>query len=340
MKKQRKSLSLENRRLIWVMRASGLGIREIGRRAKICASIVSRELKRNSASLYVSARISPVERAEVAHEQARCRLKNKKRGKRKARPEVAVYEHIALKLSEKWSPEMIANTWGEYFPGKSISTATLYRMILKDWPKLRELLPERGKRRRARVMNRRGKVQQAAAEKRHISERSVAADNRREEGHLEIDSILSKRGSKAAIISIIDRKVRRRWYLFVPNLEAATVRKALVTFLYTLSAQQRRSITLDRGSEFAEWKMLEDIFTGLTVYFCTAYSPHEKGSVERSNRDFRRFFPRGTDFSAVSQQEIDRAQLLINNKPMKCLRWRSPNQVYNRLRQEGDSKAA
>ena len=340
MKMKRKSLSLENRRSIWVMRASGLGIREIGRRARISSSIVSRELRRNSASPYVSVRMSPVERAKEAHERARYRLKNKRRGKRKARPEVAVYEHIALKLSEKWSPEVIANTWGEYFSGKSISTATIYRMISKDWPKLRELLPERGKKRRAQVMNRRGKVQRAAAEKRPISERSVAADKRREEGHLEIDSILSKRGSKAAIISIIDRKARRRWYLFVPNLEAATARKALVTFLHTLSTQQRRSITLDRGSEFAEWKMLEDIFTGLMVYFCTAYSPHEKGSVERSNRDFRRFFPKGTDFSAVSQQEIDRAQSLINNKPMKCLRWKSPNQVYNRLKQEACSEAA
>jgi len=177
-------------------------------------------------------------------------------------------------------------------------------------------------------MNRRGKVQQAAAEKRHISERCKSANNRQQEGHLEIDSILSKRGSKTAIISIIDRKNRKRWYIFVPNLEATTVRTALVKFLHTLSKKQRRSITLDRGSEFAEWKMLESIFPGLKIYFCTAYSPHEKGSVERSNRDFRRFFPKGTDFSTVSQAEIEQAQIIINNKPMKCLRWKSPNQVY------------
>lgn len=310
------------------MRAGGVGIREIGRRLRISGSVVSRELRRNSVNPYMSARLSPLERGKVAHQKAKQRLQNKKRGKRKARPEVAVYEHIALKLSEKWSPEAIANTWGEYFSGKTISTNTIYRMISNDWPKLKALLPERGKKRRTKVVNRRGKVQQAAAEKRHVSERSEAANNRQEEGHLEIDSILSKRGSKAAIVSIIDRKARKRWYLFVPNLEAATVRKALVIFLRTLSPEQRRSITLDRGTEFAEWKMLESIFHGLKVYFCTAYSPHEKGSVERSNRDFRRFFPKGTDFAVVTQQEIDQAQSLINNKPMKCLRWKSPNKVY------------
>lgn len=328
MKIKRKALSLENRQSLWVMRAGGAKIREIGRHLRISASVVSRELRRNSVSPHVSVKLSPLERGKVAHQKAKYRLQNKKRGKRKARPEVAVYEHVALKLSEKWSPEAIANTWGEYFSGKTISTNTIYRMISKDWPKLKALLPERGKKRRAKVVNRRGKVQQAAADKRHVSERCEAANNRQEEGHLEIDSILSKRGSKAAIISIIDRKTRKRWYLFVPNLEANTVRKALVIFLRTLSAEQRRSITLDRGTEFAEWKMLESIFLGLKVYFCTAYSPHEKGSVERSNRDFRRFFPKKTDFSIVTQQEIDQAQNLINSKPMKCLRWKSPNNVY------------
>jgi IS30 family transposase len=74
--------------------------------------------------------------------------------------------------------------------------------------------------------------------------------------------------------------------------------------------------------------MLEAIFPSLKVYFCTAYSPHEKGSVERSNRDFRRFFPKGTDFILVSQAEIDNAQMLLNNKPMKCLKWKSSREFY------------
>jgi IS30 family transposase len=339
MKMKRKALSLQDRQSIWVMRAGGLGIREIGRRVKKSPSIVSRELRRNAPPVRMSARLTPLERAKVAHDKGKERLRNKRRGKRKAVPQSQVYKHIANKLEEKWSPETIANTWGQFFPGKSISTATIYRMIKQDWPELKKYLPERGKKRRARVMNRRGKVQQAAAQKTHISERCEAANRRQEIGHLEVDSILSKRGSKAAIVSIIDRKTRRRWYIFVRNLEAETVRKALVALLHTLKDWQRRSLTMDRGSEFAEWKMLEDIFPNLKVYFCTAYSPHEKGSVERSNRDFRRFFPKGTDFFLVSQADIDRAQILINNKPMKCLCWKSPTQfdVYGAPQQPEQS---
>jgi transposase, IS30 family len=330
MDKKRKALTLEVRQSIWMMRSVGFGIREIGRRIRIDSSIVSRELKRNSLPLHVAARLTPLERAKEAHEKAKRRLKAKRRGARKAKPLMTVYAHIAEKLAEKWSPEAISNTWDRFFPGNKISTTTIYRMIEKDWPELKKFLPERGKKRRAQVMNRRGKVQQAAAEKIHISERPEAANERVEIGHLEVDSILSKRRSKAAIVSIIDRKIRKRWYISVRNLEAETVRKALVAFSYTLKDWQRKSLTTDRGSEFAEWKMLENILPGLKVYFCTPYSPHEKGSVERSNRDFRRFFPKGTDFFLVSQAEINHAQMLLNNKPMKCLKWNSPEATYQK----------
>lgn len=331
MNKKRKALSLHDRQSIWVMKSSGKTIREIAKTMSRDASIISRELRRNAAESVISVKLSALEKAKLAHDRAKERAKNKKRGKRKACPQVRVYEHIAKKLQDKWSPECISAKWGEFFSGESISTSTIYRMIKKDWPKLKQYLPEKGRIRRARVMDRRGKVQQAAAEKRHVSERCEKANNREEEGHLEIDSIVSKRGSKSAVLSIIDRKLRKKWYIFVPDLKARTVRKALIKFLHTLKPEQRRTITFDRGSEFAEWEMLEVVLNDLVVYFCTAYAPHEKGSVERSNREFRRFFPKGTDFSQVSQADIDNAQHIINNKPMKCFNWLSPLQFEDYL---------
>jgi IS30 family transposase len=74
--------------------------------------------------------------------------------------------------------------------------------------------------------------------------------------------------------------------------------------------------------------MLEKIFTGLKVFFCTAYSPHEKGSVERSNRDLRREYPKGTDFALVQSEALEQAEQRLNERPMKCLRWKSPKEVY------------
>jgi len=339
MKKTRKSLTLEVRQNIWMMRSEGVGIREIGRRLKIDPSIISREFNRNRLSVFVSTRLTPLERAKEANDQAKRRRKEKRRGKRKAKPLLLVFEHLAQKLIDKWSPEDISDTIEEFFPGLKLSTTTIYRMIKRDAPELKKYLPEKGKKRRQRVMHRRGKFQQAAAEKRHISERPIEAKERKEIGHLEADMVVScRKGSKVAVLSIYDRATRKRWYIFVANLEAATVRKALVLFLHLLPAYARKTLTLDRGSEFAEWDMIEKIFPALKVYFCTAYSPHEKGGVERSNRDLRRFFPKGTDFAGVSQEQLDAAQVLINNRPMKCLRRKSSFDFHNQLlKQEAET---
>ncbi len=151
--------------------------------------------------------------------------------------------------------------------------------------------------------------------------------------------VLSKKGSKTAILSIYDRASRRRWYILVANLEAATVRKALVCFLHSLPAYALKTLTFDRGSEFAEWDMIEKIFPDLKVYFCTAYSPHEKGGVERSNRELRRFYPKGTDFSAVQQDQLADAQEKINNRPMKCLGRESSHDYHSYLLKQAREEA-
>jgi len=327
--KRRALLSLQDRQSIWMMKSEGFGIREIGRLIGRDPSVVSRELRRNQTPWRVHVKLSPVERAKQAHDSAKRRQRAKRRGRRKARPLMHINQHIADKLTEKWSPEMIANTIGEYFPGLSLSTKTLYRMIKRDLPELVKLLPEKGKSRRARVMNRRGVFQQAAATKRHMSERPQEADDRSEVGHLEGDCIVGTRGgSKVAVLSLCDRKTRRRWYIIAPDLQAATLRKSLVGFLHSLAPEERKTITFDRGSEFADWEMLEKIIPDLHVYFCSAYAPHEKGSVERSNREVRRWYPKGTDFSTVSAEQLAAVEKSINQKPMKCFGWKSSDCVH------------
>lgn len=326
----RRRISLGVRQSIWEYREKGRGIREIGRLLGLCVSIVSREVRRNDVGKHLRGELSGLEVGKLAHERARRRLLERRRGKRKRRARTKIYEHLAKKLSEKWSPEAIARKWGEFFPGEKIGVSTIYRMIKREWSELKKYLPEGGKARRSRVMDRRGKVQRGAEAKRHVSERPEPANNREDIGHLEVDCVVSKRGSKASVVSIIDRKGRNRWYLGVENLEAATVRRTLVGFLHTLPSYQRSTITFDRGSEFAEWPMIERIFPDTKMYFCTAYSPHEKGSVERSNRDLRRFFPKGTDFAKVTPKELKEAETILNNRPMKCLNWLTPNQFFER----------
>jgi len=327
--KKRTALTLSMRQSLWMMKSERISIREIGRRLGICPSVVSRELKRNSLPVHISCHLTPLERAREAHDKAKRRCREKRRGKRKAKPLMSVFKHIGEKLHDGWSPETIANTFSNHFPTKTISTSTIYRMIKQDAPELIKHLPEHGEKRRARVVNRRGRFSEAAQAKRHMSERPATADSRSEVGHLEGDCVLSKRGSHAAVLSLCDRKLRMRWFFKLPNLKAETIRKQLIIFFSALPQGFLKTLTLDRGSEFAEWDMLEKIFKELRVYFCTAYSPHEKGSVERSNRELRRFFPKGTDFSQVSDETLNAKVLLINQRPMKCLGWKSPAELYS-----------
>jgi IS30 family transposase len=267
-----------------------------------------------------------MDRAEWAHRQATERLKARKRGKRCAIKLTEVREHVVDRLVDKLSPEAISATM-EREIGKKVSYSTIYRWVKKDVPELKKYLYEKGRKRRSRVMDRRGRFQQAAAIKRSIEERPVEADNRSEVGHLEGDTIHGRRGTTAAVLSIRDRKLRLHWFEKVADLEASTVCSAIIRLLSRLPAEFRKTLTLDRGSEFADWPIIEKAFPELKIYFCDARCPYQKGSDERGNRDFRKHHPKGSNFDLIHATEIKDAQQKVNAHPMKLHNWESPAQV-------------
>ena len=324
MKKKRNRLTLWDRQIVYAKQEQGCGVHEIGRYVKRDASIVSRELKRNRLPPRVKA--SSVERAQWADDQAKERLKARKRGKRGSIRLLDVREHIVDKLLAQISPAAIAGTMEEDI-GKKVCYTTIYRWIKKEAPQLKPYLYEKGKKRRQRVIDRRGRFGQAAAAKRSLDERPIEADNRSEVGHLEGDTIHGRKGTSAAVLSIRDRKTRLHLFEKVANLEAATVTFAIIQLLHRTPAAFRKTLTFDRGSEFADWPMIEKVFPDIKVYFCDAYCPYQKGSNERGNRDFRKYYPKGTNFDEVTAQEVREAQRKVNLHPMKLHNWRSPSAV-------------
>lgn len=322
--KKKRPLTLQSRQVIFTMREQGSGVREIGRYLGIDASIVSRELRRNNSPKRLKLR--GIERGTWAQDQARRRLKERKRGKRGVIRDAQVQEHIVERLIAKVSPEAIAGTM-EKAIGKKVSCSTIYRWIKKEMPELKKYLYEKGKKRRQRVMNRRGCFQQAAAAKRSHEERPTAANARSEFGHLEGDTIHGCKRSTAAVLSIRDRKARIHFFEKVDNLETFTVTRAIIRLLHRVTGEFRKTLTFDRGSEFADWPMIEKIFPDLTVYFCDPYCPYQKGTNERGNRDFRKYFPKGTNFDGVTPEEVKQAQYKVNLHPMKLHQWRSPAEV-------------
>lgn len=326
MEKSKGHLSLEERQIIYVMQADGAQDSEIGKKIGRDRSVVWRELKRNVAPVYVRGRISPLEKAKLAHEKAKQRQRDSKKGKRGALKLVGIRDRVEKLLSTGYSPEVIAYILSNSDLGISISGKTIRRWLTKEVPELRKHLPSRGKKRKHRLTKRKNKARKGASKKRSIHKRTEDINNRKSFGHYEVDAIVCKQ-SRFSIISIRERKSRKRWYIKVPNLKAETVRRVLVRFFGAIPPLLRISCTYDNGSEFAEFDSLEK-FLGVIAYFCDAYCAWQKGAVENQNKEFRYFVPKGTDLSKISEQEIKRIETTLNNKPMQCLEGLSAEQAW------------
>jgi len=164
-----------------------------------------------------------------------------------------------------------------------------------------------------------------------ITDRPEEASQRTEAGHKEMDLIVGKEGTKAAMLTLTDRKGRTELVYKIPNKRAASVRAVFDKLEREMGKEKFRetfkSITTDNGPEFLEYdKLTQSVFGGkrFEVYYCHSYAAWEKGTNENHNRFMRRFFPKGTDFTKVSQEEITDAQDFMNHYPRRALGWLTP----------------
>ena len=317
--KKYKRLELFELQSIFVMKSQGKGVREIAKLLHRGASSVSNVLnKHRHPHGGTWLRMSALERAKYVFDgMKRNRSRRRKLGHIRR---VKLREYVVDKLvNEGLSPEEISKTIVKHLPGEKVSTKTIYTFIKKERPYLAKYLFEKGKPRRQRVMHRRGRFKQGAPKKRSIHERPEQIDKRQEVGHWEGDTLITKRGGRNAVLSLIERTTRQRVYRLIPNLEAETVLGVIRAIFEELPEGLTKSITFDNGSEFAYSTMinLEAFFPGLMIYYCDSYSSWQKGSVENSNREFRWYHPKGTDFGALTPTGVRQTQEKINRKPMK-----------------------
>ena len=128
------------------------------------------------------------------------------------------------------------------------------------------------------------------------------------------------------MLTEVERKSRYLLASKIPDRRAQSVADAKISQFHRLPKPWRRTLTLDNGREFAAFKQVERA-TGLSVFFADPYSAWQRGSNENTNGLLRRYFPKGTDFSTVSNTELAKVVRAINNRPRKCLGYRTPAEV-------------
>ncbi|MDT6952226.1 IS30 family transposase [Companilactobacillus alimentarius] len=188
---------------------------------------------------------------------------------------------ITNHLRLTWSPETIAAAY-------NLSTASIYNWL------------------------NRGKITSGTS----IEQRPTTVNQRLAFGHWEVDTVLSSRSeSRSCLVTFVERKTRLLWAIKAPNRTAKALNTAFGKFMGAFGPQVK-SITVDHGKEFANYQALEQDYQ-IKVYFCHPYSPWERGSNEYFNRRLRWFFPKKTNFSQVTTDEILAALELINQRPLK-----------------------
>ena len=318
-KREFEQLTDEKRWKLHGLRRQRYSMRECGRRLNVNVSTVSRELGGKSADVSGGRVYLPDHAALIT------------RGRRqKCHPHIkmndpAFRKMIVIEIQKGRSPEIIAGRLKRDCGHSVISHETLYDFIydseIGKRDKLYEYLP-RGKKRRSKKRGR--KSQKHRLEGRvFIEARSKEANERSEVGHWETDSVLCKYRDS---VNVLAERMSRR--VIITKLDAKDAAATTEAITARLGTEVVKSVTADNGPENSEHKKISKHLSS-DFYFCHPYHSWEKGTVENRNGVIRRYLPRTTNLRTWSQGELDEIADDINNTPMKCLDFRTPNEVYS-----------
>ncbi len=293
-------------------------LRSIARRLGRSSSTVSREVRINGGCGQY--------RAVAAHRASRVRAKHPKAMKLETCPRLRVA--VEEKLSLWWSPTQISGWLVVAYPDDEemrVSHETIYQSLyIQGRGALRKELWQalRTGRARRRPQGRPGSRKGQIRDMVMISERPAEVEDRAVSGHWEGDLIMGKR--KTSIGTLVERQSRYVMLFPVPDNKAESVRVALTDTVKRLPEHLWKSLTWDQGTEMAQHATFT-IDTGIQVFFCDPKSPWQRGSNENTNGLLRQYFPKGTDLSLVTQQQLDHAAYSLNTRPRQTLGWMTPS---------------
>ena len=334
--------------------------KECARRLLRHPSTIGREITRNKTRVGLGRRdweiiYEPLHAQHIADQRkqnafdAKQPLKNKK-----------VYSYVLEHLRNSWSPEQISGRlkWVDHKGDKSwhICHETIYQFIYK--PKTDKT---KAGQRQETVLNKRAKGHKNVAvvtdhekplweylrrkqirrrkkscrksqrvripDRVSIHDRPIVVDRRKQFGHWEGDSIVGK-GHISGLHTQYERVASLTRFEYLERITSDESVLAYEKIFGPLPDKARRSVTFDNGSEHVKHGELTKRW-GIKTYFADPYSSWQRGGNENANMWIRYYFPKGTDFSTISDEELNDVEWELNNRPRKRLKFRTPQEVFS-----------
>lgn len=319
MKKHRKLQPYE-RDQIAVSLSAKISLQDIAKALNRSVSTISDEIKRNSKN--------GVYQAIAAQELSENRNLVSRRTNPLKNPEVYSYVHEKLRCG--WSPEEIAGRSKKENGGETIIChETIYKHIFSDEGRKKKLSQYlvRGHKSRRKWFGRKS-YRRGISNRVSIDLRPKKINSRKEFGHWEVDVVEGK-AHKKGIHTFLERRTRYYQATLIENVDSEFGIEAQLKTFGSFPPRARRTATFDNGKENYNHTKLK-IHLRMDTYFCDPNCAWQKGANEHFNGILRRYIPKKTDLTTVSQFELNEIVEEINNRPLKCLKYETPAEAFAR----------
>ena len=235
----------------------------------------------------------------------------------------STWQNVEHLLRHEWSPEQISG-WLKNINYQSVSPEWIYQYILNDKKGGGDLHTylrcQKKRKKRYGSRDKRGQLKNRVS----IDERPAIVDERQRIGDWEMDLIIGSLGG-SVLMTAVERKTRFTVIALAPNKTAEAVKDAILGALTPLAAQIE-TLTYDNGKEFALHDVIAEQLQAKS-YFAHPYHSWERGLNENTNGLIRQYAPKGTSFDDITPEIVQGIMDKLNNRPRKCLDFRTPNQV-------------
>lgn len=309
-----KQLTEQERYQIYALKQAGHNQEDIANLLERSPSTVSRELRRNQGLRGYR----PGQAQRLSEERRRTAHKARKVTEQ-------VEDWIEMLLRQELSPQQVVDYLKRH-KNTDLHHETIYQFVYDDKAQGGDLythlrIASKAYRKRYGSYDRRGRIKNRTC----IEQRPDVVDRRNRIGDWEGDTVMGK-GRKSALLTFVERKTL---YTVIARLTGKNAQELALTAISSMRPlkDKVKTITLDNGLEFSEHEMIANKLNA-DIYFAHPYASWERGTNENTNGLIRQYFPKGTDFNKVTDEDIKFVMDRLNNRPRATRGGRSPNELF------------